>query len=134
MAEYKLVLNDPKTGKSFQREVKDAEADALKGKKLGDKLKGDLIGLAGYEFEITGGSDKSGFPMRKDVDTDGKKKILIVSGTGIRPKRKGMRLRKTVAGNTIGNKTVQINLKILKQGKEKLGSDAADEKTEEESK
>ena len=32
----------------------------------------------------------------------------------------GMRSRKTVAGNTIFEKTAQINLKVTKQGKEPL--------------
>lgn len=125
MAEFKLVLNDTKTGKAHQREVKDEEANFLIGKKIGDKVSGDGFGLAGYEFQVTGGSDRSGFPMRKDLDLDGKKKILIVGGVGLKTKRKGMRIRKTVAGNTVGVDTVQINLKVLKFGKEKLGGEDA---------
>lgn len=131
MVEYKLVLNDPKTAKSYQREVKDNEADFFKGKKIGETVKGDNFGLAGYEFVISGGSDKSGFPMRFDVDSATKKKILAVKGVGIKNKRKGMKVRKTVAGNTIGNETVQINLKVTKAGKEKLGGEPEGENTEE---
>jgi small subunit ribosomal protein S6e len=125
MTDYKLVLADPKTGKCYQREVKEAEAEVFLGKMIGDKLKGDLFGLNGYEFKITGGSDSSGFPMRKDLDGVGMKKILIVSGVGAKRKRKGQRQRKTVRGNTIGQKTSQINLKIITYGKAKLDSGEA---------
>ena len=121
MADLKLVLADPKTGKCYQREVKEAEAEVFLGKQIGKKVKGDSFGLNGYEFEITGGSDSSGFPMRKDIDGVGRKRILIISGVGAKRKRKGQRQRKTVRGNTIGQKTNQVNLKILKYGKTNLG-------------
>ena len=100
MVEYKIVLADPKTGKCYQREVKEAEAEVFLGKKIGEKVKGDSFGLGGYEFEITGGSDSSGFPMRKDLDGVGRKRILIVKGVGVKRKRKGQRQRKTVRGKT----------------------------------
>lgn len=121
MAEYKLVLNNPKEAKSYQKEVKENEAEFFKGKKIGETVKGDNFGLPGYEFVITGGSDKSGFPMRWDVDSATKKKILAVRGVGIKKKRKGMKVRKTVAGNTVGDETVQVNLKVTQEGKEPLG-------------
>ncbi len=127
MVSYKLVLNDKKTGKSFQKEISGNEAKNLSGKKIGDTVKGDEIGFSGYEFLITGGSDKAGFPMRWDVDSATKKKILAVKGVGIKNKRKGMKVRKTVAGNTVGRDTVQINMKIVKEGKEKLGGEESPE-------
>ena len=120
MTNLKLVLADPKTGKCYQREVKDAEAEVFLGKKIGDILKGDSFGLNGFEFEITGGSDSSGFPMRKDIEGVGRKRVLIVKGVGAKRKRKGQRQRKTVRGKVIGQETSQINLKILKDGKTKL--------------
>lgn len=136
MAEFKLVISNPKDGKSYQRELKDDNAKALVGKKLGEDFKGELIDLPGYEFKITGGSDAAGFPMRWDVDGSQRKQITIVKGVGVHnklrkpnPKKKGwrtingMRLKKTVAGNTIYEKTAQINVKILKEGKEKLGGE-----------
>ena len=121
MAEFKVVIGT-KDGKCVQREVKDANAKNLIGKKIGDKINGDEIGFAGYEFEFTGGSDYCGFPMRKDVRGPGRKRILAVSGVGLKKKRKGMRQRKTVRGNTVSDKITQINLKVLKEGKEKLGA------------
>ena len=122
MTDYKLVLADPKTGKCYQREIKDAESEVFLGKKLGEKIKGDSFGLSGYEFEITGGSDSCGFPMRKDVNGVERKKVLVISGVGVKIKRKGQRQRKTVRGRTIGRNTSQINLKIIKYGKSKLGA------------
>ncbi len=126
MVEFKLVIGDPKTGKSYQREVKDKDAKAFIGKSIGDKIRGDLFNLSGYEFEITGGSDYCGFPMRKDNKGTGRKRILATKSTGIRTKVKGLRLRKIVAGNTIHSKISQINLKIIKYGKEKLGDEKAE--------
>ena len=121
MSEFKIVIGDPKTGKSHQREIKDAEAEVFLGLKIKNNVKGDSFGLSGYEFEITGGSDKSGFPMRRDLNTTARKKILVVEGVGVKRKRKGQRQRKSVRGNTISSQISQINLKILKYGKEKLG-------------
>ena len=116
MAEFKVVISDPKTGLSAQREVKDPAAKAFLGLKIGDTIKGETIDLQGYEFEITGGSDFCGFPMRKDVLGVGRKKILSYVGTGVRKQEKGMLQRKTVCGNTIHAKIVQVNLKAVKVG------------------
>jgi len=59
--------------------------------------------------------------MRKDVQGTSRKKILIVGGVGLRKtKYKGSKIRKIVAGNTIYEKTAQINLKVVKYGKEAI--------------
>jgi small subunit ribosomal protein S6e len=125
MAEFKLNISDPSSGKSAKRELSAEEARMLIGKKLGDKIAGDSIGLEGYEFQITGGSDYCGFPMRKDVPSAARKRVLITKSVGLKKAgkekiRKGMRKRRTLAGNTIYPRTSQINLKILKKGKEAL--------------
>ncbi len=120
MAEFKLVIGNPKDGKSYQRVVKDAEAKPFLGKKIGDKVKGEEFSLTGYEFEITGGSDFCGFPMRRDAMGPTRKRILAPNSIGIKNLDKGIRIKKTVAGNTIHLKTSQINLKVLKQGKADL--------------
>lgn len=116
MADFKVVVSDPKTGLTVQKEVKDPSSKALMGLKIGDTVKGESIELQGYEFEITGGSDFCGFPMRKDVLGVGRKRILAYSGTGVRKQEKGMLQRKTVCGNTIHAKIAQINLKATKIG------------------
>ncbi|MFC1728521.1 30S ribosomal protein S6e [Nanoarchaeota archaeon] len=124
MVEFKLVISDPKSGKSVQKEAKEDTAKRFLGAKLGEIIKGEVIDLAGYEFEITGGSDDSGFPMRKDIPGAGRAQILSTSTVGLKIRRKGMRKRKTVVGNTISSKTAQINLKVTKQGKAPLAAEA----------
>jgi small subunit ribosomal protein S6e len=131
MVTFKIVIGT-KEGKCFQREVPEPDSKNLVGKKVGETVKGELFGLTGYEFEITGGTDHAGFPMRKDIPGTGRKKILAVKAIGLKKKSKGIRQRKTVCGNTIHQKISQINLKILKEGKEKLGAEKpAEEKKEE---
>ncbi len=116
MVEFKVVISDPKTGLSVQKEVKEPAAKAFLGLKMGDAVKGEVIDLQGYDFEITGGSDFCGFPMRKDVMGVGRKKILAYVGVGVKKQEKGMLQRKTVCGNTIHAKIVQVNLKANKIG------------------
>lgn len=134
MVEFKLNIGDPTTKKTKKHEIKDDEAESLLGKKIGDKVKGDLFGFEGYEFEITGGSDYTGVPMRRDVIGPERRRILIVSGIGIRKNRPGRRVRRTVAGNTIHERTAQINLKVLKTGKTPLFEESKDETPVEEAK
>jgi len=130
MAEFKLVIGNPKTGKCYQRTVRDNDAKPFLGKKIGDKVQGNSFGLPGYEFEITGGSDYCGFPMRKDVIGVSRKRILATKSVGIKKVRKGMLVRKTVAGNTIHAKISQINLKIIKHGKTSLEVQKSESKEE----
>jgi small subunit ribosomal protein S6e len=118
MAELRFVINDTKTGKSYQKALETQDFD---GKKLGETVKGDFLGLEGYELEITGGSDYAGFPLRKDIEGPARKRGLFKGGVGMRKvERKGIRKRKTVCGNTITEQTVQINLKVTKAGTKKL--------------
>ena len=116
MVDFKVVISDPKTGLTVQKEIKDPASKAFMGLKIGDSVKGEPIDLQGYEFEITGGSDFCGFPMRKDVLGVGRKRILAYSGIGVKKQEKGMLQRKTVCGNTIHAKIVQVNLKATKIG------------------
>ncbi len=119
MVDFKVVISN-KEGKSVQRELTDPNSRNLVGKKISDIINGESIGLAGFEFQITGGSDYCGFPMRKDVQGMGRKRIFAVAGVGIRKIGKGIKQRKTVCGNTIHPRISQVNLKVLKEGKEKL--------------
>jgi small subunit ribosomal protein S6e len=118
--EFKLNISDPKTGKTHKKFVKDDECKPLLNKKVGEDISGAGLGLAGYEFTITGGSDFCGFPMRRDVDGTMRKKLLITKGIGIRNKEHGLRRRKNVAGNTIYAKTSQVNLMVKKHGSDPL--------------
>ncbi len=109
----KFVISDPKTRKAWQVE-KDAEF--LYGKRIGDKFDGSLIGLPGYVLQITGGTDKDGFPMRPDLEGTGRKKLLLAGGPGYRAKRRGVKRRKMIRGNTIAEDVAQINCKIIAYG------------------
>ena len=114
---FKFIIGDK--GKAWRME-KDAEF--LIGKSIGDKIDGKEFGgdLDGYEFEMSGGSDISGFPLSKDADGIGLKRVLLSKGWGMKDTRDGVRLRKTVRGKVISEKVVQINMKVLKHGKKKL--------------
>ena len=119
MVSFKVVIGT-KEGKCVQKDIQEPESKSFLGKKIGDTISGDHIGLSGYEFQVTGGSDYCGFPMRKDVEGFARKKILAVEGIGLKKKAKGIRVRKTVCGNTIHPKISQVNLKVTKEGKEPL--------------
>jgi small subunit ribosomal protein S6e len=137
MAEFKLVLSK-KDGKSSQKIIKDKEAQALLKKRIGDKISGSDIGMEGYELEITGGSDKCGFPMRKGILQVRQRITVEGEGTGFsgkdrnKKKRKGLKIKKTVCGEMIDSGIVQVNLKILKEGKVEKKEEAskAEEKVE----
>ena len=131
MATFKLVLGT-KDGRSHKKDVAEDAAEQFIGKKIGDTITGEMIGLDGYEFLITGGSDYCGFPMRRDVQGPARRRILAISGVGLKKKEKGLRQRKTVAGNTIHAKTAQINLKVVKQGTQPLGGAAGAQAAQEE--
>lgn len=118
--EFKLSIGDPASKRVYKAELKDADAEKLIGKKIGEKFKGELLGLAGYELEITGGSDNAGFPMRKDISGAVRKKVILTSGVGFHSDRKGLRRRKSVRGNTISADVVQVNVKVAKAGSKKL--------------
>ena len=112
-----VVISDPKTGKAYKLEGKDTEVSALfVGKRIGDLVDGDILGLSGYMLEIRGGSDRDGVPMRADVPGAGRRRILIASPPGYRPKEKGKRRRKYVRGNEISTDISQINVKIRMYG------------------
>ncbi len=114
---FKLVISDPKTRKTYQKEV---SGEGILGKKIGDKIEGSAAGMGGYELQITGGTDNDGFPMRKDVEGSGRKKILLSGAPGYHPKLEGQRKRKSVRGNTVSDDLAQVNTKVVKAGKEPL--------------
>ncbi len=116
-----IVISEPKTGKAYKVEGKDTEASALFiGKRIGDVVDADILGLGGYVLEITGGSDKEGMPMRKDVSGTVRKRILITSPPGYRPKEDGKRRRKSVRGNEISSEISQINVQIKEYGRKSI--------------
>jgi small subunit ribosomal protein S6e len=119
---YRVVISQKE--RSMQITIEPAAfIKSFMGKKIGETIDGALIGYPGYEFEITGGSDLAGFPMRKDVAGGIKKRILVSKPcTGVRTKsiKKGDRIRILVRGNTITDQIVQVNCVVIKEGKVQL--------------
>ena len=122
MAVFRFVIGNK--GRTVQVE-KDQKESPLFGKKIGESFNADFLGMDGYELRITGGSDKDGFPMRKDIEGPIKKRALLTKGVGFHStkkikkkvfKREGMRKRKTVRGNTISGDTMQVNCVVEKAG------------------
>jgi small subunit ribosomal protein S6e len=111
---FKLVISEGES--SHQLEVEAANSKKLIGLTIGEEFDASLVGLAGYKLKITGGSDKNGFPMKKDVDGPRRIKSLLAGGIGFNPKRDGQRRRKTVRGNTVSDDIVQINTVVTQKG------------------
>jgi len=114
--DFRVVISDPQSGKAYQVEAKDAAANKFLGRKIGDVVDGDAVGMPGYSIEITGGSDREGFPLRRDLPGSKRRKILIAGGTGYHPLEKGRRKRKSVHGRDISADVGQINAKITERG------------------
>jgi small subunit ribosomal protein S6e len=112
--DMRVVVSDPKSGKAYQVELKDT--GKLLGRRIGDTLEGDILGMAGYKLKITGGSDKEGFPMRSDLPGSRRKKLLLAGGIGYHPTAEGRRGRKSVHGRDISPTIGQLNVKIVEAG------------------
>jgi small subunit ribosomal protein S6e len=108
LVNFKVVISD-KTGKSLSHELKDKDAQPFLGSKIGDSFDSSLIGISGGKLKITGGSDKSGTPMRSDVHGGVKKYILLNTGVGMRDSTEGKRIRKLIRGNMITEEIYQLN-------------------------
>jgi len=107
LANFKLTISD-KTGKSITKELKEKDANPLLGLQLQNEVDAAIVGLAG-KMKITGGSDKSGVPMRSDIHGGSRKYILLSKDVGLRTAEKGQRIRKLIRGNTITEEIYQIN-------------------------
>ena len=107
MANFKLTVSDI-AGKSVSKELKDAEAIPLLGLEIGSDADASVLGLPGT-ITVTGGSDKSGVPMRSDVHGAARKYVLMSRGVGLRDAERGERVRKLVRGNQISEEIYQIN-------------------------
>lgn len=108
-------------GRTFKAE---SDNEAFIRMKIGDKVNGNLVSgeLDGYELEITGTSDVAGFPgIKGQVGPQLRGMLLIGKEKGMKnQKHDGLRLKKSVRGEEISEKTMQINMKVLKEGKKKF--------------
>ena len=131
MANFKIIISDVK-GKSTVKELKDADANPLLGLLIGQETDASVVGLEG-KIKITGGSDKSGVPMRPDILGGSRKRVLISKGVGLQETEKGLRKRKLLRGNTISEEIYQVNTKFDGEIKiEKPKEEAPKEKPKEE--
>ena len=109
MANFKLTISDVK-GKSITKELKEGDANPLMGLVIGAETDAAIVGLAG-KLKITGGSDKSGVPMRGDLHGMARKRVLLSKGVGLQDTEHGLRKRKLVRGNTVSDEIFQVNCK-----------------------
>ena len=131
MVEFKVVINDIKNGKSHQVKVSGHHANSLIGKKIGDEVDGIFVQLPGYKLLLTGGTDKNGFPMRRDFPGLGRRRLLLSKSKGFKSKEDGLRRKKSVRGNTINQDIVQINMKVKKYSTKSIDKLIVKEKKDE---
>ncbi len=112
----KIVLSDRKIGKTAQLDIPKDNEVMLIGSKIGDVIEGNSAGLPGFKLKITGLSDNSGAPSRKEIDGTRKAKPLLSYGIGMRIREKGYRSKRLIRGNTISADTSQINTVIEEYG------------------
>ncbi len=120
MVEFQVVIAEPKEGKSYQTKVEGHHANSLIGKRINDEVDGIFVGLPGYRLRITGGSDSDGFPMKKGMAMQGRKKVVGKTGIGFKSNPKNVRLKKTVRGNIISSNISQINMRVVEHGPKKV--------------
>jgi len=117
LAKFKIIISDPDSGTSKTVELEETRTVPLIGRRVGEVLDGAIVGLSGHKVQITGGSDKDGFPMRPSVHGGVRRKVILGGGVGFNPKDEGQRKRKMVRGNVITDEIVQINMKIVEKPK-----------------
>ena len=110
LANFKLTISDIK-GKSISKELKDSDANPLLGLQLGNETDASIVGLSG-KLKLTGGSDKSGVPMRNDIHGAARKYVLLSKGVGLQAAETGQRVRKLMRGNTVSEEIYQINCRF----------------------
>ena len=128
MANFKLTISDIK-GKSLSKELKDSDANPLLGLQLGNETDATVVGLSG-KLKLTGGSDKSGVPMRDGVHGSERKRVLLSKGVGLQDAEHGDRVRKLIRGNIISEEIYQINCRFDGELPVEAASEDAAEKTE----
>jgi len=110
LTNFKVTISDIK-GKSISKELKDSDANPLLGLQLGNETDATIVGLSG-KLKLTGGSDKSGIPMRDDIHGAARKRVLLSKGVGLQAAETGQRIRKLMRGNTISEEIYQVNCKF----------------------
>lgn len=120
MAEFKAIVNDRKTGKSYNFAVSGHHANSLIGKNIGEIIDGIFVGLPGYKLKITGGSDNTGVPMRKDMPGNKRRKLLMSDGFCFHEVYPGERKKVAIRGSAISQAIVQINMVVEEYGQKSI--------------
>jgi len=120
MPDFRVIVSDGDKGAAYQIEVSDNQANMFIGKKIGEMIDGDVLKLPGYSLQITGGTDKDGFPMRGGLSGPNRRNILITGGVGFKSQVKGMRRRKAIRGEEISSAIGQINMVVNETGNKSL--------------
>jgi|TARA_B100000745_G_C20149119_1_gene393992 small subunit ribosomal protein S6e len=128
LTNFKLTISDIK-GKSVSKELKDSDANPLLGLQLGNETDATIVGLTG-KLKLTGGSDKSGIPMRNDIHGAARNRVLLARGVGLQDAEAGQRKRKLMRGNTISEEIYQVNCKFDGELPVEAPAENAEEKTE----
>ena len=128
MTNFKLTISDIK-GKSITKELKDSDANPLLGLQLGNETDASVVGMTG-KLKLTGGSDKSGVPMRNDIHGAARNRVLLSKGVGLQDAEIGQRKRKLMRGNTISEEIYQINCRFDGELPVEAPAEEAAEKTE----
>lgn len=118
MVEFKLVIAE--AAASVARTVADPQSAGFLGKRIGETVGGELIGLTGYTLKITGGTDRSGFALRPEIPGARQVRVFVGEGFGFHAPRRGQRKRRTFRGGAISEETVQINLVVEQKGSKPL--------------
>ena len=116
MVDFKAIINDVKTGKSYNVAVSGHHANSLIGKNIGEIVDGIFVGLPGYKLKITGGSDNTGVPMRGDMPGNKRRNLLMADGQSFHEKYPGQRRRVAIRGCVISSEIVQINMAVSEYG------------------
>jgi len=114
-------IADPRTGGQTTIEIDNEKyIRPFFDKRMGQEIDGEVLGddYKGYVFRITGGNDKQGFTMKQGIMVNGRVRILFkgVRSKSYRPRRVGMRRRRSVRGCIIGPDLAVIMLRVVKQG------------------
>jgi small subunit ribosomal protein S6e len=131
MATFTVVVGDPDEGVTRQFEVDGQDANRFVGRSIGEEVDGTAVGLTGYTLTITGGTDRTGRPMRDGVEGSSRSEVLATGGTGYEPRRDGERRRITVRGAEISDEIRQVNVRIAERGEQSV-AELLDEETDEE--
>ena len=129
MVEFKGVIADPKSGRTYNKAISGHHASSLVGRKVGDEIDGIFVGLPGYKLQITGGSDKDGSPMRRDLPGPRRTRLTVSEGIGFHPKDPGVRKKRMFRGTQISPEILQINMKVTQHGPKSI-ADSFQEKGE----